>query len=320
MSIQTPPKIIPADCRPRPWDTRGIGEKGRKYGWKPTDDFCEIQGFPLLTGKELFMGQEKCKKRLKRGGASVPRKDPRDAKTTDSRRKTRHDRIKESGPAILFSTPQLAFELSEFAESYCKKKAVLLPVDPYLLHIYWEIAPVDLQEAKCLLGDSHGESTETLRCYDVSKNASSEIHFHDSFDVQIDMKAGSWYLHVWRPERSYFVELGLKTRNNSRFFAIARSNIAKTPPAYVSPDVQEEYMLVEGDYDRVEAVSAPVEACGEEEIEKGVGAAFLTRIEASEGNARGKDRHDKKKESSLSEMSDRVFTAGVSSWNKVTSQ
>ena len=146
----------------------------------------------------------------------------------------------------------------DLSESYPETQVVLLPVDPYLVHVYWEVSPVHLKKAKVELGDEYARSRAVLRCHDVTNIVFDGTNAHGFFDVRVDLRAKGRYVDLWSPEKSYFVELGFESESG-RFFPIARSNISETPSAWPAPKADADYMLVQGDYDLVETVTAPVE-------------------------------------------------------------
>ncbi|MCK4729216.1 MAG: DUF4912 domain-containing protein, partial [Desulfobacterales bacterium] len=151
--------------------------------------------------------------------------------------------MEESSTETLESPRELRSEPGDLPDSYGETRAVLLPVEPYLVHVYWEVTSVELEKAKHQLGDEYGRSQTVLRCYDITNIIFDGTNAHSSFDVHIDLKAKNRYVHLWSPEKSYFVELGFKTEGG-RFFPIARSNIAETPPGWPAPKTDEHYMLV----------------------------------------------------------------------------
>lgn len=153
--------------------------------------------------------------------------------------------------------PGLPKEPSEFPHFYEHPRVVLLPVNPYLVHVYWEVAPGDLKEIKKLLGRPALRAQPVLRFSDITCIIFDGTNVHSQFDVDIDLGAGNWYVHLWGPGKSYFVDLGLRTADG-QFHPLARSNIAETPRAWPSGRAEETYMLVEGDYHRVEAVPPPL--------------------------------------------------------------
>ena len=146
-------------------------------------------------------------------------------------------------------------ELSVLSE---RTRVLLLPVNPYLVHVYWEVAPDDLKEIRKSLGRQGRRARSVLRFYDVTDVVFDGTNAQSMIDVEIDLRAGNWYVHLWSPDKSYCVDLGLRTEGG-QFYRLARSNIGEAPRAGPSVKVEERYMLVQGDYRRVEAVPPPVE-------------------------------------------------------------
>lgn len=109
-----------------------------------------------------------------------------------------------------------------------------MAVDPYLVYAYWSAAP----------GADDPQAQAALRFHDISDSS--------SFDVDVDLRARNWYVHLWSPERTYVVDLGLR-REDGGFIALARSNVVETPPAWPRLTVEEAATLVEPDSPRAEA-------------------------------------------------------------------
>ena len=119
----------------------------------------------------------------------------------------------------------------------------LLPVDPYLIHAYWEIFDEDLKRARSQLGSPGAQVKPVIRFYDITHILFDGKNAHGFFDVEIDLAAGNWYVHLWSPEKSYCADLGLKTPEG-RFLMLVRSNVTHTPPAWPSIREEERYMRV----------------------------------------------------------------------------
>jgi hypothetical protein len=145
-------------------------------------------------------------------------------------------------------------ELEGLPESYDQTRVVLLPVDPYLVHVYWEIAPRDEEQARRRARSLRFQAT--LRFYDITHSVSDRSNAQTQFDVDIDLGPGKWYVHLWSPEKRYFVDLGLRTEDG-RFVPIARSNVVHTPRAQPSTNVDEHYMPIAVDPQRQPDVRAP---------------------------------------------------------------
>lgn len=204
---------------------------------------------------------------------------------------------------------------AEFAEtvglpdSYGETRVVLLPVEPHLLHVHWEVTLVELRKAKYRLGDDYARSQAVLRCHDVTNIIFDGTNAHTSFNVDIDLQAKNWYVSLWSPEKSYFVELGFRTEDG-RFYPMVRSNIVETPPACLAPKADEHYMLVTGDYALVETVPAPIDVQPQCELSPQTAARDrnghgIERIQTGKTKTTGNP--------DLAEMCEISFTFGVSS-------
>jgi hypothetical protein len=255
-----------------------------------------------------------------------------DAKSMDTHQNEKQDKVEESSSEALESHRTLTSEPGDLPGSYNETRVVLLPVEPYLLHVYWEVTPVELEKAKHQLFDEHGQSQAILRCYDVTNIVYDGMNAHGFFDVYIDLLSKSRYVHLWSPEKSYFVELGFKTEDG-RFYPIARSNIAQIPPDWPAPKSDEHYMHVAGDYDLLQTVPAPIDVkppdsltlpkASRAELELPSAAERDRHCEtrspfAAEENSLGAEVHKEKghpKEGclDLTEMSEKRFVSGLSS-------
>lgn len=278
------------------------------------------------------MRGEEVKQRLRKNGEQDPPEPAADAKAIGSRQTENDDKVVESSSETLESPRRPKSEQDDLPDSYNETRVVLLPVEPYLLHVYWEVASVELEKAKHQLDGNYGQSQAILRCYDVTNIIFNGMNAHGSFDVYIDLLAKSRYIHLWSPEKSYFVELGFKTRKG-RFYPVARSNIAQIPPDWPAPKSDEHYMLVEGDYDLLQSVPAPTDVrpsheptppkASQSEPELPSAAERERHCEtrssfAGEENSSGAEVHKEKGNSKegfldLTKMSEKRFVSGVSS-------
>jgi hypothetical protein len=128
-----------------------------------------------------------------------------------------------------------------------KSGVVVLPVDPYQVHIYWSIEPAELRETELSLGKQTTGPSPVLRFHSIP-HASVDLKESDAFlDVRVDLDAPNWYVYLPEPSKRYFVELGLRA-GDGRFSVLARSTIITAPPATPSENDDETQMLVLGDY------------------------------------------------------------------------
>jgi hypothetical protein len=117
-------------------------------------------------------------------------------------------------------TAQPQGQVNDLPKSYGKNRLVLLPVDPYLIHVYWDLSSTAAPSAG---------ARPVLRFHESP--ASLETHESRPFDVDIDFSTSSWYVHLWSPDKIYFADLGWRIPDGS-FIELARSNTVLTPPAW----------------------------------------------------------------------------------------
>ena len=165
-------------------------------------------------------------------------------------RRPRKRSHKASGPPSRGTVParnlaeaasELAAELDVLPEFYGRTRVVLLPVDPYLMHVYWEITPRDMEQARRRTRGLQYQAA--LRFHDISETPSDRANSQNQFDVDIELAPHNWYVRLWSPEKRYFVDLGLRTEDGS-FMKIARSNVADTPRAQPSTHIDEHYLPI----------------------------------------------------------------------------
>jgi hypothetical protein len=125
---------------------------------------------------------------------------------------------------------------------YYDDKIVLLPRDPWWAYTYWDITENRINEVISAAPIYERENLKwVIRVYDVTCvpnfDGTNAVSF---FDIDINYEANSWYLNVNQPERDWCVEIGLKNPMG-KFFAIARSNMIKTPYFGISSIIDEEW-------------------------------------------------------------------------------
>lgn len=133
-------------------------------------------------------------------------------------------------------------------ERYGKTMAALLPRDPEWMFSYWEITP----DSKARIAREHGleifeKTRQVLRVYDMSSSNGDGRRY---FDVPVMFDAGSWYIHVQESGRPYCCELGLVTPSGG-FIGIVKSNTVNLPHGGVSDAMDERWMAVSPDFDRL---------------------------------------------------------------------
>jgi hypothetical protein len=138
----------------------------------------------------------------------------------------------------------LAIEASEnLPESYATTRLVLLPIDPYTLHAFWDLTRDDQGRRRKPLGEGSLPSRAVLRVYDVTGVMFDGSNAHGSFDVDIDIAAGRWYIPLSSPEKSYLAELGYRTEDG-QFLPLVRSETVHAPRARPASGTDEQYLMV----------------------------------------------------------------------------
>jgi hypothetical protein len=135
--------------------------------------------------------------------------------------------------------------------AHAKTQLVLLVVDPYLIHAYWEVSPEKLREAKKLAE----EAKCVLRFYKGGKTSLEDVP-PESFDIEIDFQAGNWYVHLWSPEESLYADLALKTADGT-LLTLVRSQVVHMPRVRPAIAIDQHYMRVETTERRAEIVPPP---------------------------------------------------------------
>lgn len=177
-------------------------------------------------------------------------------KSQRDRRERHHERFGEADKdkRVPVKEWHRIWSAPELLDSQSETRIVLLPVEPYLVHVYWDVNRHDLARAKRRLSGQYGESREVLRFIELN-DAVSQTAIH-AFDVPIELSARNCYVPLWSSDKIYRVLLGLKTKNN-RFFALARSNIANTSPSSSALSSSEKYARVTQDFEVLEVESEP---------------------------------------------------------------
>ncbi len=126
---------------------------------------------------------------------------------------------------------------------YGETRIVLLPIDPYLVHLYWEVSGSGTAFVKALVEVGALRSQAILRFHDVTAMPVGGVRAEGSFDVEVDIESRNWYVRLLSPEKSYVVDLGFRGRDGS-FHRIARSNRGETPRAWPCAEAGQQRMRV----------------------------------------------------------------------------
>jgi hypothetical protein len=126
---------------------------------------------------------------------------------------------------------------------YGVTELVALPVDPFMVHLYWELTPDAIDAARRSLGAAWNGAVQVLRGYDVAWIEFDGTNAHRQFDIEVGGDVGSWYVHLWGPEQTLLFDIGWRARDG-RFVAAARSNLVRTPRNAPCEAGEERWMTV----------------------------------------------------------------------------
>jgi len=174
-----------------------------------------------------------------RGRSRLSKKDLAQALKTLLKRRTRQT----EGPPLP-SFPDR--ENAPLPETYGKDRLVLMPIDPYWVHAYWEFSSQSAPQSLRGTEMETGEARSILRVYDVTFIEFDGTNAHSSFDIAIKLQARNWYINLGSPDKTLCAELGL-LRPDGTFFPQVRSNIIHIPPAWASPIMEERWVQAGGE-------------------------------------------------------------------------
>ena len=131
-----------------------------------------------------------------------------------------------------------------------KDRIIAMVRDPYWLHVYWELSRSTYARAQAALGQEWHTARPILRLMDVTSEdttAACERHLRD---IEIHGGVNNWYIDVASPPRSFRVDIGYLSRR-SKFFVLARSNVVSTPKAGVSDTLDENWVSVQEQFQKI---------------------------------------------------------------------
>lgn len=162
---------------------------------------------------------------------------------------------------------------------YDKSRLMLMVVDPYWLHVYWLIPKSDIESFKSLVGVSVFERSRfVLRVYDITNIQFNGENAHSYFDINIDLSSKRWYFNVGAPDREYITELGIVTPEG-RFIVFLRSNSVHAPRDTISNVIDEQWMSVDVDYNKIFKLSGGGSiGSGSEDIREAIMRRFISDV------------------------------------------
>lgn len=140
-----------------------------------------------------------------------------------------------------------------------KDRIIVLARDPYWLHAHWELSRSTLARAQAALGQEWRGARPILRLMDVTSEETTNAAERPIRDIPIHGGVNNWYIDVMKPPRSFRVDVGYLSRRG-RFYVLARSNNVTTPKAGVTDSLEENWLNVQEQFERVQNPST-IGAC-----------------------------------------------------------
>ena len=124
----------------------------------------------------------------------------------------------------LFAAPPAleAASRQELPGGYGETGITVLVRDPHWAYAYWEIEPQRLGQAQQAIGEDAAEAQTVLRVYDITGIDFTGTNAHHYFDIVVNARIGSWYLNLGAADRTYCVDIGLRTAKGA-FHMLARA-------------------------------------------------------------------------------------------------
>ena len=141
---------------------------------------------------------------------------------------------------------------ADIPAGYGKTESFLLPKDPAWLFLFWEITAGTFDFIKGQYGEETLKNARTvIRLHDVTGVAmfdgNNSVRY---YDMPVIFEARSWYINAPESGRSYVADLGYITADG-RFILVSRSNATALPPGKVSDIIDDKWMIVEGDFQKL---------------------------------------------------------------------
>jgi hypothetical protein len=121
--------------------------------------------------------------------------------------------------------------LGYLPESYGTQKLFIVPRDPRILFAYWDLNPVQYQEAARVAKDGK----IFLEIYVPGEGRVQQIHVWDNHK--------NWYLQVNRPDTAFVAQLGFY-HNDGTFEVLAKSGEVRTPRDTLSPNTEARFVTI----------------------------------------------------------------------------
>jgi len=144
-------------------------------------------------------------------------------------------------------------ESIELPGSYGETCLFLMAVEPYLLHVIWEVDTDTLKGIQDQFGDELNPVKFMLRFYDVTGILFDGGNAQSSFARDIDLSDKKCYVSLRKAGKAYVAVIGYKKRSG-HFCSLARSNVTETPRVGPAPETERHFIPVVEASEKADAV------------------------------------------------------------------
>lgn len=208
-----------------------------------------LPGWHSMRKDELVRALVRHARRRQKGRSTVPADGVDRIAGKSNGSSAAHQRLSELR-ANLAGLKQLSAGNANERRRIEQDRLVVMVRDPYWLHAHWELAPRSVARAASALGQHWHSTRPVLRLFQISGDGSAIFQR----DIPIHGGVSHWYIDVPNPPQQFRLEIGYVTAAG-QFYCLARSNTVTTPPAGSSDSVDENWVDIDQNADRIFAMS-----------------------------------------------------------------
>lgn len=136
----------------------------------------------------------------------------------------------------------------DLPQEYGDTKIVLLVRDPEWVFAYWELNDETRQRYE--LPRTGFRKRLVLRMYNITGRKWPEEKAQYFFDIDVGPYANNWYIRVPESDATWVGELGV-FEDNGEYVPIVASNVVHVPREGMSPETDEEWMVIEETFRKI---------------------------------------------------------------------
>ncbi len=178
-----------------------------------------------------------------------------------------------------------------------RDRVVLMVRDSFWLHACWELTRQTVERARAAMAEHWHTAQPILRLYDVELGTTTNTSERIARDIPIHGGVTNWYIDVANPPHSYRVDIGYLAATG-KYYPLAKSNSVSTPSPGSIDTIDNNWMAVAENYERIYAMSGGYSEEGgsselqelfEERLRRPMGAPVVSRFGAGAERSNGKE-------------------------------